>query len=78
MFEKRRQPKKIIAKLFNERTLETYSVDIDIPEGCTVKRGEFSGDIIIRNQNKEIVRVVDFEAGYTVKLEYIYGEDKEK
>ena len=68
----KRVAKALLVRLYNKN--EDRQHTFQIPEGGSWKQG-IAFDIKLFNSNNDVVRVIDFEAGFTVDITVVYKED---
>ena len=71
--KERSRPRLLKVKLFNaEGEKDSYSLEIPLRENWFVTTKPFSNDIIIKDEDKKMVKSYGFQAGYTIEIEYLY------
>ena len=71
MFRKKSQPIRIEAELSNDKG-ESHTKEIVLPIGSKVSRRTFSPDLIIKDSDGKTKQTIDFQAGFTIILNYFY------
>ena len=72
-FKKKRPVKELRINFVDEKD-HSYNHErtYKIPEKCSVKFGEFSGKLMIFDEDKYLVKRIEFQAGFTREIEYLY------
>lgn len=69
----KKNPKKVNVKMFNIREEETKStLKYNVPEGGSYNINNISGKLHIIDRDGNIIKTIDFQAGYSKEYNIIY------
>ncbi len=49
-----------------------YTKKFDIPNGCKVSQKSYSSDLIVVDADGDVKKTINFQAGFTITVDYIY------